>query len=243
MLVGDGVDDQVEAPRHRGHLRRIGGDHDMVGAQAARVGFLAGRAAEQRHLGAHGLGQLQPHVAQAAQTDDGHLAAGAHIPVAQRRVGRDARAQQRRGAGQIQPLGHLEHEMLGNDDLLAVAAVGARAVDRVGAVVGVGGAVFAVLFPALSAGVAVAARLDHAAHADRVAGLEARDLGADLQHAAHDFVAGHHRIPRAAPVVADVVHVGVADPAVQDLDDDVVRPRAAAVELEQAQAAGGEWAA
>ena len=83
------------------------------------------------------------------------------------------------------------------------------------------------------------ARVHHAAHANAVTRLEARDLRADLDHTADDLVAWHHRVVGVAPVVAHVVHIGVTDAAVQNFDDHVVGARAAAVKVEQAQTAGG----
>jgi hypothetical protein len=53
------VDDQVELALHRYHLRGVGGDHDPVGAKAARVGDCRRNPAccgdsEKRHNGTCG---------------------------------------------------------------------------------------------------------------------------------------------------------------------------------------------
>ena len=63
-------------------------------------------------------------------------------------------------------------------------------------------------------------------------------LAPTLRHPAHDLVAGHHREDGAAPLVAGLVDVGVADAAVEDVDLHVVRAHLAAVELERRQRGG-----
>ncbi len=44
----------------------------------------------------------------------------------------------------------------------------------------------------------------------------------DLSDCADDFMAGHHGENRSAPFVACLVNIGVADPAVSYLDQDIV---------------------
>lgn len=85
MSIGNSVDDQIKAPLRRLHLRRLGGQHDAIGTQSTGIRLLAGRAREERHLGTQGLGQLEPHVSQAAQSDDGHPAPRTELPMPQRR--------------------------------------------------------------------------------------------------------------------------------------------------------------
>ena len=186
-------------PATRGHLGGIRGQHDAVRAQAAGIGLLALGAREEGHLGAQGLGQLQAHVAQAAEADDGHLAARAHLPVPQGRPGGDAGAEQGRGALKIQGCRHLQHEAVGHHDLVRVAALGGPAIVAVRAAIGAGEAVLAVLLLAMLAGLAVAAGIDQAAHADRVTGLEAGHAGAHRAHAADDLVAGDDRVRASSP--------------------------------------------
>ncbi len=57
--------------------------------------------------------------------------------------------------------------------------------------------------------------------------------------AADDLVARHQRVHGDAPFVARLVNVGVAHAAVQDIDGDVVRARAATFEGHGSQRAGG----
>jgi hypothetical protein len=98
---GHRVEDEVQAVAVRLHLGRVLGDHHLGGAQALGVLGLVRRGGEEHHVRAHGRSQLHAHVAEAAEAHDAHLAAGAHLPLAQRRVGGDARAEQRRHGRQL----------------------------------------------------------------------------------------------------------------------------------------------
>ena len=84
MLNRNRVQQVVEAIAGRLHLRAIGGDHHVVGTLALGLGHLAFRAGEDRHLGAHGLGELHAHVAQPAHTDDADLIPWLDAKVTQR---------------------------------------------------------------------------------------------------------------------------------------------------------------
>jgi hypothetical protein len=162
----------------------------------------------------------------------------------QRRVRRDARAQQRRGAGGIEVLRHAQHEALVDDDRLAVAAVGhaaevlVRPVERVHAV-------HAQVLVVALAHRARAVRVDQTADGDEVADLVLAHAFADGAHAADDLVARHDRVDgrhEPVPLVAHEVHVRVADAAEQDVDGDVGRGRLAARDAgegERGSRAGG----
>ncbi|KAG1264606.1 hypothetical protein G6F66_014195 [Rhizopus arrhizus] len=127
-----------------------------------------------------------------------------------------------RSGDQIEGVGHLHHEALLDHHVVGIAAVGRCTALAFAAVVGPGRAFGAVLLQVVLAGVAVAARVDHAADAGVVADLETGDVAADFGHAADDLVARHHRVDRATPVVAGLVQVGVADAAVEDVDQHIV---------------------
>ena len=226
------VDDQVELVARPFHLLCIGGDDDVVRAQAAGIVALAGRAREQGDFGSQGLGQLDGHVAQTTQAHHGDLAALAHVPVTQWRPRGDAGAQDGRHALRVEVFGYAQHEGIAHGDAVGVAAVGGHAVVAVLAVVGEGGAVLAVLLQVMVAGFALSARIHHAAHTDQIARLEAGDILADAAHAADDLVARHDGVGGAAPVVAGGVQVAVADTGVEDVDDDIVRPGIASLEAE-----------
>ena len=115
-------------------------------------------------------------------------------------------------------------------DAFGVAAEGHAAEVLVGAVVSEDREVEAILLQAAPATRAGAAGIDQAADGGEVAHLEFRDRAADLYDAADDFVAGHHRVDGVVPFVARLVQVGVADAAIEDVDDDVGGQRFAALD-------------
>ena len=168
----DGVDDEVEPAGELLEGVGVGRGVVVVRAEAQPVLLLLQRLREHGDLGAEGVGDLDGHVAQPAEADDGDLLAGAGAPAAQRGVGGDAGAQQRRGGGRVEAVGDGEDEVGVDDDVGGVAALGGGAV-AVGAGVGADHAVEAVLLVAVAAVGALAAGVDHAADADAVADLVA----------------------------------------------------------------------
>src|SRR5690606_26139985 len=112
-------------------------------------------------------------------------------PLPQRRVGGDARAQQRRGDVEADALRDAAHEGVLHHDLLAVAAVGVLAVVA-DAVVGRDVALDAELLGARPAVLALTAGVDHAADPDPVADLELRHVRADRGDGPRDLVPGDH---------------------------------------------------
>ncbi len=149
--------------------------------------------------------------------------------MAQRGIGGDARAQERRGSGKIQIGRHAEHEILRHYDALRVAAEGRSVEVLVRAAIG-HRHVRAELFQARAAICAGSAGIDEAAHADRVTYFELLHAAADLRHVADDLVARHGGILSEVPFVARVVKVGMADPAVENLDLDVGGSRLASLD-------------
>ena len=239
MRRGDGVQDEVELVGMGRHLFRVGGDAHLVGAQPLAVRYLAGGGGEQHHMGAHRMRDLDAHVAEAAEPDDPDLLAGPRTPVAQRRVGGDAGAQQRGDAGQVLlVMFYAQDKGFLDDDALRITAVGIFAAEH-RAVVGPGKTVLAILLHALVAGMAVPATVDHAAYAGEVAGLEPAHLAADGGHAADDLVARHGWIEGVIPFVARGMQVGMANAAIEYRDLHVLGAGVAALDLERDQRAGG----
>src|SRR3954464_14398044 len=173
------VHDEVEAPGELVEGGVIAGGVVRVGTERQAVLLLAQRLRQHRDVGAHRMGELDRHVPQAPEADDGDVLAGTGVPVAQRRVGRDARAEERGGDVEFQPLRDVENEVLVDDHVVGVAAVGdhAIAVDRT---VGLRHLPEAVLLVAGQAVLALAARVDHATHTDAVALCETHHLRAHL---------------------------------------------------------------
>ena len=115
---GDGVEDEVEAVGLRGHLRPRRCDTTTSSApRRSASSRLARRGGEQHDLRAHRAGELDAHVAQPAEADDRRPSCpGRRLPVAQRRIGGDAGAQQRRRRGRLEPVGDAQHEALVDHD-------------------------------------------------------------------------------------------------------------------------------
>uniref|UniRef100_A0A0N4ZIQ7 EAL domain-containing protein n=1 Tax=Parastrongyloides trichosuri TaxID=131310 RepID=A0A0N4ZIQ7_PARTI len=239
MRGRNGVDDQVELLGRRLHGVCVRVDKEVPGAHPLGVGLFAVRGRQHRHLGAQGGGQFDRHMAQAAQADYRHLRARPHAPGLQRGPGGHARAQQRRRRIQRQAVGYVQHEGLVDGDSVRIAALGDRLADacalRIARAVGLGHARLAILLQPLAAGRTGPAAVDHAADADAVAFLEARDVRADRRHHPGDLMTRYDGIARPAQIVLHHMQVRVADAAVFDLDRHVVRPRIAALEAIGAQ--------
>ncbi len=208
-------------PRSSSEGRLVLGGVVRDGTELGAVRLLGGGLAEDGHLRAEGNRELDAEVAEATEAHDGNLLAGAGTPALQRVERRDAGAQQRRRDVELEGVGDAEGEALADHDLLAVATHRLLAVVAL-TVVRHHRALDAELLLAVLAVLALAAGVDHAADADPVTDLVARHTIADLGHDAGDLVTGHHREDGAAPLLADLVDVAVADPGEGDVDDDVV---------------------
>ena len=111
-----------------------------------------------------------------------------------------------------------------DDNAVGVAAVGDAAQVLVGEVVGEGHVGAELLQARLALG-AGAVGVHQAADGGQVAGFELGDRGADFGDAADDLMAGNAGVDgghHAAPLVAGLVEIGVADAAEENLDLDVV---------------------
>ncbi len=221
------------------HLGLVLRDHDLVGAEAQAVLDLARRGGEEHDVGAERLRELHAHVPEPAQTHDSDLLAGTHLPVAKGRIGRDAGAEQGRGRGRVEPRGDAKNEGLVDHDARRVAAQGHAPEGLVRAVVGQDRKRKAVLLVARLAVRAGAAGVDHAADSGDVPHLELRDPVANPRDPADDLVPGHARIHGVVPFVAGLVQVGVAHPAEEDLDLDILGSGLAAHDLEGSEGRAG----
>src|SRR5580658_7574445 len=72
--------------------------------------------------------KFQSHVAQSPKADHTNALSLADIPVAQRRISRDARAEQRSGGSQVEFGRNLKNEMFIGDDVVRVSPVGNRTI-------------------------------------------------------------------------------------------------------------------
>src|SRR5574337_1098529 len=166
------------------------------------------------------MNKLHAHVAQSAETDHANFLAPGDAPAAHGRVGCDPSAEERRGSGEIEVGGDAQDEAFVDDDAVGVATIGDASEVLVRGVEGEGHVRAELLKapPALGAG---AVRVDQATDRGEVAGLELGDRGADLGDPADDLMAGDAGIDsghEAAPLVPDLVEIGVADSAEEDVD-------------------------
>ena len=200
---GDGVEDEVEGARLRGHLGLVGGHDDLVSAEPLPVSDLALGGREEDNVGAEGFGKLHGHVTQAAEPDDADFLPGTDLPASKGGIGRDSCAQEGRRRRQVEIGGHAQHKILRDNDALGVAAEGRRAQVLLNAPVGPAQhAAVAELLEARPATRAGAARIDEAADPDGVADLELGDAAADRAHRPHDLVAGNGRVLGEMPLIA-----------------------------------------
>ena len=169
---GSCIEDEVEGAGVFLHRGFVGREDDLVGAELDGVVFLLERGGELHGVRAEGMRELESHVAEAAEADDADFLAGADLPMAQRRVGGDAGAEQRRNGGEVEVGGNGMGEALVDDVVVGVAAHGDGAVDAILGGVGERGALGAEMFFAAIAGSAVAAGVDDDADGRYVADLE-----------------------------------------------------------------------
>lgn len=89
------------------------------------------------------------------------------------------------------------------------------------AVIGGNEAMFAILLKSVIAGEAALTAIYHATDTNRIADLEPSDLAADCAHMADDLMTGNARVERSAPFGANLMKIGMADPAIGDVDLDI----------------------
>ena len=116
VLGGNRVEDEVEAAGVLGHLIGVAGENDFIRAEAQRVFLLAFRGGEDDGVRSKGVREFDAHVAESADADNAHLLAFGYAPVTHRRISGNAGAEQRRGSGEIQVGGHMQHEVLFDND-------------------------------------------------------------------------------------------------------------------------------
>jgi hypothetical protein len=86
VLDRHGVEDVLERAGRPLHLAGIAAHDHVIGAVALAFLDLGLRAGEQRDLGAHGLGELDPHVPETTHADHADPVAGLDADVTQRRA-------------------------------------------------------------------------------------------------------------------------------------------------------------
>jgi hypothetical protein len=148
---------------------------------------------------------------------------GPRFPVPQRRIGGNARAQQRRNGSEVKVRGHGMREPLIDRVVARVAAHGDGAVHAIRCGVGQRRAFIAKMLFALFARRARAAGVDNHADSRNIAHFEFAHRVARSRYSPDDFVARHHRVHRLSPLVARHVQVGMANAAEENVDGNFAR--------------------
>src|ERR1700678_2725261 len=123
----------------------------------------------------------------------------------------------------------MQHKILVHHDAFGVATVGDTSQMFIGEVVSQRKVRAELLQSCLALG-AGAIGVDHAADGGKVPSLELLDAGANLGHSPDDLVSGNARVysgHHAAPLVPNLVQIGVADTTKQNLELHVVFGRLA----------------
>jgi hypothetical protein len=141
--------------------------------------------------------------------------------MAQRRIGGDAGAKEGGDAGERKILRDGVGVALVDDVIAGVAPPGDGTVEAVGGVVGLDHAFNAEVLLSLFAGVAVPAGVDDDADGRDLTGLEPGDTAAGGGDTAYNLVTGNHGKAGESPLVSRLVEIGVANPAIEDIDGDI----------------------
>ena len=238
MRGGDRIENEVETAGVFVHLFGVAREDDLMRAEADCVVLLGGRSREHHDVRSEGAGEFNPHVPKTAETDDADFLAWADFPMAHWGIGRDAGAEQRGDSGEWKIFRHTEDEVLVHDDAFRIAAVSGQAEVFVSPAIrpNLGGRKLLVARATVRAG---QVGIHETANADQITGFEFGDGRPDVGDTANDFMARHawvNGLHQAAPLVAGVMQVGVADAAEEDFNLHVARRR-----LASWNRGGGQW--
>src|SRR4029077_11138803 len=206
---------------------------DFIRTQAKRIILLVRRSGEDDDVRSERMSKFYRHMAETSQTDHSYFLAVRDIPMAHGRVSGYACAQERRRCREFELRRNSQYELFIDDDAIGVATVSDSSQIFVRAVVGE----YHVRTKLLKARFAIwagAVRIDQAANRGEFAGLGLGAFRADLGHTADDFMARDNRVNRrhdTAPLVTNLVKIGVADAAEKDFDLDVAFRRIATIDL------------
>src|SRR5207244_5523805 len=157
---------------------------------------------------------------------------GSDVQMPERRVGGDAGAEQGGDVRERKVRGDLERVVLIHDDGRGVPSVCRSLPVLLESVIRPGGIFRTVLLQAFLTALTDPTGIHYGADPGQGAHFESLHLGSDACHAPDNFMAWDHREYRAAPLVPRLMDVGVADSAVQDFDEHVVRTRFTSLEVE-----------
>ena len=151
------------------------------------------------------------------QTNYAHFLTRAHLPVAERRIGRDARTQQWRHASRVELVRYLQDKRLINNNALGITAICYAAEYFVFRVVSEYRNVLAILFKPFLTAITNAARAHETTDSGEIACFEFCDCTSYFRDTAHDFMTGHARVNGwhyFMPLIAHLMKIRVADTAI-----------------------------
>ena len=94
MLGGNRIEDEVELPLDSCESVGVFGEDEVARPEFFCVSLFGGGGAEDRHFRSHRPRQLDPHVAQAAESDDSHFHSFFDAVAFERGVSGDSRTEQ-----------------------------------------------------------------------------------------------------------------------------------------------------
>ena len=151
-------------------------------------------------------------MAQSSQTDNAHFLSRRDAPVAQRRIGGDAGAQKRGGAGRIECGWEAKDEPFLDHNALRIPSVGHPSEMLIVGIVGKNH-VRAELLKPVFAFRAGPVRVHHAPDRNDVAWLVLCHRRSHFRDASDDLMAGNNGIDSGLPLVSYLMEIGVADAA------------------------------
>ena len=111
VSCGHCVDDEVQRPGCSRHTLLVSRHHKMVSTNVPGSSFLVGRGGHCGDSVAHGLGQLDPHLSQATNTNDANTETTLpSTKLGERGEHSDASTEHRSSTGQGISGGHLDHK-------------------------------------------------------------------------------------------------------------------------------------
>ena len=219
VVGGDGVEDEVEPLGVLRECRGIVGGDEVIGTEAKGVVLFICGVGNYGDFGSHRVGEFDSHVTKTAEANDTDFHARADLPMSERGISRDSGAEERGGGFERDSSRNGDNVVLVDSDLGGVSAVSWGFTVSLITVIGSGHSAIAVLLKASFAVLTGSAGVYEYADANSIADFPFGDIRSDGRDGSNDFVAGDHWIDRSTPFVARLVEVGVADAAVEDIDE------------------------
>ena len=207
MLRRNAVENEMQCPRIRFHLLRIGTQNHLIGTQPLGVFGFGGRCGDDHHVSAHGFGEFNAHMSQTTNTYNAHFLARSHLPVFQRRISSDARAQKWRSSSQVKISRHTQYIIFIHHHTLRVSTKGVGVQVFIWRVISTGHSIFAVVLQSLLTAFANATAIYQATYCCKVANFILGNGTTYFRDLTNDLVTRHAGIHGSRPFVTGGVDV------------------------------------